>query len=76
MARAMGPTLTGEQNCGRGGAGGRKRVAGDANLLCSFLFRNNIDLKNNTRNCRKSFLKFQGAQIAAINLFQFDLDKL
>jgi len=35
-----------------------------------FLFSNNVDLKN-----KKTILNFLGAQIAAINLFQFDLDK-
>jgi len=43
--------------------------------LCLFLFSNNVDLKNNFRNYRKTILKFLDARIAAINLFQFDLDK-
>jgi len=37
--------------------------------LCLFLFNNNVGLKNNKRNYRKSFL------ISAINLFQVDRDK-
>jgi len=41
--------------------------------LCLFLFNNNVDLKNNNRNIEKSF--YLGARIAAINLFQVDLDK-
>jgi len=35
--------------------------------LCLFLFSNNIDFKNNTRNYEKAFLKFMGARIAAIS---------
>jgi len=36
---------------------------------------NNVDLRNNKKNYRKSFLNFLGAQTAAINLSQVDRDK-
>jgi len=62
--------------------GGSNRVEGNGNFwktkniyqLCLFLFNHNFDLKNNNRNYRKSW-NFLSDRIAAINLFQFNLDK-
>ena len=62
--------------------GGSKRAEGNRNLqkskkslpICLLQFSNNVDLKKITV-ISKTILNFLGAQIAAINLFQFDLDK-
>jgi len=39
------------------------------------MFSNNVDLKTDNRNYRKTILNFRCVRIAAINLFQIDLDK-
>ena len=44
-------------------------------LLCLFLFINNVDLKIIKEIIEKYIPNFLGARIAAINLFQFDVDK-
>jgi len=44
--------------------------------LCSFLFSNNGDLKNNNRNFRKTLLNFLGPRMAAINLLQSSINPL
>jgi len=44
-------------------------------LLCLCLFINNVDLKIIKEIIEKYIPNFLGARIAAINLFQFDLDK-
>jgi len=39
------------------------------------LFSNNLYFYNNKRNYKTNILTFVGARIAAVNLFQVDLDK-
>ena len=76
-----GQTGTPEQRKGRGDS---KRVdtqwklmknKTNRYLLCLFLFINNVDLKIIKEIIEKYIPNFLGARIAAINLFQFDLDK-
>jgi len=53
-----------------------KKRSHNGHSFCIYMFSNNVDFKTNKQKLQEIILNFMCARIAAVKLFQVDLDKL